>query len=288
MAPPEACPDCAVPCADVGAHRRAAHGRDPAFACAACGFLFWSADKLDAHATQVHAAPRPMCTICHAGFTCKDGLNEHLREAHAPTQMLFCSRCSEPCIGAAGVRAHMDEAHAGDWMTCAACPEGQSVYFAGTEFLAAHRLAVHVDKAHLCGLCGHVSESREANWWHRSKAHPTVYSVRCEECSMRFRTPQNLQLHQKQLHQNGMEGVQEPAPAAKGEEACRYACSGCERTFGTRGSVKRHFAAQHASHACNLCGAIFGTSAWLRFHEAQCMAKLVAGCPFHLPEYVEW
>lgn len=275
--------------ANVGAHRRAAHGREPPFACDSCGFLFWTADKLAAHMTQLHAAPRPVCTICRAAFSAKEDLNAHL-PTHAPTQMLFCPRCAEPCVGLDGVRAHMDETHPDDWVQCEACPEGESAYFAAAEFLEAHRLAVHVDRASLCEVCGHVSESQETNWWHRSKMHPTVYSIRCEACSMRFRTPANLRLHQKLVHEEEKkEGAKTDADMTDaGHDAGRYGCSGCSRTFGTHGAVKRHYAAKHAEHACMLCGSVFGKSSWLRWHEANCVVKLVAGCPFHIPEYVTW
>lgn len=284
----ERCPECAVAVPDVGAHRRAAHGRDPPFVCGACGFRFFAAEKLAAHAAQMHGVgARPVCVICSAGFARADDLHEHLRAVDAPKQMLFCSKCSVPFSGLEAIRAHMDEAHAGDWVRCGACPEGQSAYFVNDDFLASHRLAVHVDKAMLCGVCGHVSESQEANWWHRSRAHPTVFSLRCEDCGLRFRTAENLRLHGQVVHKMACSAGIKPSEELH-KAVGPFSCAACPRTFGTHGSALRHYQRMHAVHACELCGDVFGTSAWLRWHEANCVVRLGAGCPSHIPEYVTW
>jgi hypothetical protein len=288
--PSGACPECGVPCASIAAHREAAHTRHPTHECPACGFLFWTAQKLDDHAAMLHAAPRPCCNICHSSFHAKDDLSAHLRATHRDSQMIFCALCAEPCVGPDAVRAHMDAEHPDDWLACDACGAGSGVYFESAEFLDAHKLHAHVDASLVCDVCGAVSESKDAKRWHRSREHPTAFPLRCEACSMRFRAPENLTLHQRLEHGAVGNGAGGGAAGNRPPKAERvddpHACPACPRKFGTSGAAARHFLERHARKACDLCGEVFGASGWLRHHERYCILKLRISCPFHLPEYV--
>lgn len=225
------CPDCSVPCADVEQHRDSVHCREPRWECEACGFLFWSRERLDKHVEALHSNRHASCSICNSSFGSKSDLNAHLRAKHRDNQMLFCIICSLPCVGILGVRSHMAEEHADEWLSCDVCTDttstqepnsskpgsdlegqisqisqisqgrtcsslaGQVVHFSSREALEAHVLVRHVQKGLLCQECGLVSKSREENRWHRSRAHPTAYPLPCEPCGMRFRESESLKWH---------------------------------------------------------------------------------------------
>jgi hypothetical protein len=178
-------------------------------------------EKLYAHLDTAHRAipaqSTPVCSMCNAAFHARQDLDAHVRSVHAASQTLFCAICSDPCIGLTELVAHVDEDHSAEWSVCPACRSGHAgggnsgegamgctiapeyiadiVYYRTGEALEAHRKAVHIGKGRVCHLCGLVSDTKEANRWHRSKAHPTAFPLRCGQCGLRFREDANLKRH---------------------------------------------------------------------------------------------
>lgn len=275
---PPPCPTCHVPVIPAAqASHAASHPFLPTLECSSCAFFFWSAEKLAEHG-ETHRSPRPTCPICRTPYVTHTELSVHIRSAHTPSQMLFCNSCSEPCIGLDGLREHVVDDHEDEYVICEKCPE-EGVFYQGPDALAAHKLHAHLDKKLLCGVCNHMADDVEGVVRHRSTAHPTAFPLRCSVCTMRFRTPEGLRVHER------VHGIVWGDEEGKLKHGNVWTCPECSRGFGTKGAVRRHWRKWHQDIRCELCGEGFGEISWLRWHEMTCLARLSVGCPFHLPEY---
>lgn len=147
---------------------------------------------------------------------------------------------------------HQTERESSDVCKCNVCEK----IFSTKNKLRRHCIYAHLQKGHLCEVCGAVYKTK-ASFKEHTKSHEENYikpSFQCKICQKLFTKANRLVYHVKTQHLG---------------EKKYYLCSFCGRSFKTRVSLNGHsnMHTGNRPYKCEICGKSFAYSANLREHK---------------------
>ncbi|XP_052120602.1 zinc finger protein 628-like [Frankliniella occidentalis] len=200
-------------------HRLSSHVAPAEHGCPICGMKFLTRSRQRVHLARSHRVLRLACPHCTARFPSSLLLGAHLLVDHTAVIRALphpfaieCPVCSEWCVSAGQLTAHVRAFHPGAQpMHCAMCPRAFNnvsslllhhhghlaamrrqhcgvcgVWFPAQELVQAHERAEHNPRVFRCPVlkpsrCREVLPSAEALDQHLAAAHPRrrPYSCRC-------------------------------------------------------------------------------------------------------------
>jgi len=134
-------------------------------------------------------------------------------------------------------------------------------------------LRVHIDERPFTCDHGNCSASyrslTDLKVHARSHSEDTPYS--CDICEVKFKYPNNLINHRRNLH---------PRQA-------KWKCDICYKEFGTEDHLKRHLLGdcKKANYSCQMCGKVYTRKLSLRYHIQTHTQEKPYGCPICKKEF---
>lgn len=162
---------------------------------------------------------------------------------------LTCPECNKRFAMKRYLTNHLNYVHKRKSLSRASCKEC-SKSFSRKDTLKSHINRVHrgIVKYHQCDICGDKFKGRMNVDNHKNAVHLNKFNLHCELCGKGFLYESGLNTHKKQVHDKEITLL--PCPE-----------KGCLKIFKTKGSLKYHIDAAHATEGlklvCDQCGKIF-------------------------------
>lgn len=242
------------------------HRAESKLSCDKCDKVFGKLDHLKSHYQAAHTENKFNCKQCDKDFSYKSALDRHVKIVHENKRDHECVKCDKTFGSKYDLALHFESAH-GDTKksqtrrTCHVCGK----VFSKERNLQIHILAIHNDKAFECEMCGKKFSFKSAKERHLKVVHYNQRSHQCGHCEKFFGTKYDLRNHIAYNH------------SSNPEEAGRYYCAICERSFTSSSALKRHTKGVHENikqkgprdYRCKFCREVFANKYQKEKHLAQ-------------------
>lgn len=234
--------------------------------CDKCDKNFGKVDQLKSHYLAVHTEYKFDCQQCDKSFSYKSALDRHVKIVHEDKRDHECLECGRSFGTKYDLALHFKSIHddsikSMSRRTCQLCGK----IFSKERNLQIHILAIHNDKSFECELCAKKFSFKSAKERHLKVVHYNQRSHQCSHCKKFFGTKYDLRNHIAYNH------------SSNPQEARKYYCTICERSFTSSSALKRHHKGVHENikqkgprdYRCKFCREIFANKYQKEKHIAQ-------------------
>lgn len=215
------------------------------------------------------------CKLCDRSFTLASTLTLHNRRTHLGIKPYECSVCKWSFAQSSDLIKHMRK-HTGERpYTCTYCGLG----FTQNRNLKNH-MKMHTEQPSKCKYC-EKEFALDTSLLQHLKKHEGPEAVECDVCQIPFTNQNDLKIHKKRLHSDGLKphictvckkafakscDLKKHQRIHTGERP--YICHICDKTFTHPTSLRNHRAVHTGEKPfqCSFCGQAFAFSGNLKVH----------------------
>lgn len=189
--------------------------------CLKCDKGFSTFSQIFIHTSKEHPQAENLCDICGQSYTTFNYLQNHIKSQHK--NGVKCSKCSL-FLPFTRLRTHMEKFH-GKRYKCRIC----SLLLPTNYKLTTHMVMVHGSREHFsCEFCSKTFVFKSSMLRHVRQTHLKEKNAECHVCGWKSFGEYALEMHM-----------------ATHSTVRNIKCTGCEKMFKTKKSMKRHFFSIH-------------------------------------------